>query len=82
MYAQQIIPLVQQNLPQVKQRLPRVPNIQFRILIIGRTKAGRTSILQRVCDTIENPEIYRVDSSGSRERVRSRSSLHFFDLII
>jgi GTPase SAR1 family protein len=31
---------------------------RFRILIIGRANAGKTTILQRVCNTRENPEIY------------------------
>jgi GTPase SAR1 family protein len=34
---------------------------KFRILIIGRANAGKTTILQRVCDTIEEPEIYNKD---------------------
>jgi hypothetical protein len=55
--------------PQLLQRLPRRPNVQFRVLIIGRANAGKTSILQRVCDTTESPEIYRVDPSGTRELV-------------
>ena len=37
----------------------RIPNLQFRVLIIGRANAGKTSILQRVCDTTESPTIYR-----------------------
>ncbi|KAH8991763.1 hypothetical protein EDB86DRAFT_2806460 [Lactarius hatsudake] len=37
----------------------RIPKIQFRVLIIGRANAGKTSILQRVCDTTESPIIYR-----------------------
>ncbi|KAG1791240.1 GTP-binding protein [Suillus plorans] len=37
---------------------------RFRILIIGRANAGKTTILQRVCDTRENPEIY--DSAGEK----------------
>ena len=37
----------------------RVPNLQFRVLIIGRANAGKTSILQKVCDTTESPEIRR-----------------------
>ena len=57
-----------------QQNLPRVPSdIKFRVLIIGRANAGKTSILQRVCDTTENPEIYSVDSEGERTRVSSRS---------
>jgi len=60
----------QANLP----RLPR--NVKFRVLIIGRANAGKTSILQRVCDTTESPVIYSVDSSGTRKQVRSRSYWH------
>src|SRR6266850_4326664 len=55
-----------------QQDLPNVPNVQFRVLIIGKANAGKTSILQRVCDTTESPEIYSVDSSGARNQVRSR----------
>jgi hypothetical protein len=39
----------------------RVPKIQFRVLIIGRANAGKTTILQRVCDTTESPIVYRRD---------------------
>jgi len=47
-------------------------DIKLRILIIGRANAGKTSILQRVCDTTESPEIYRKpeDQSGRGERVQ------------
>jgi len=51
----------------------QVPNVKFRVLIIGRANAGKTSILQRVCDTTESPKVYRVDQSGQRSQVRSRS---------
>ncbi|KAG2115646.1 hypothetical protein BD769DRAFT_1752344 [Suillus cothurnatus] len=34
---------------------------RFRILIIGRANARKTTILQRVCKTQENPEIYNSD---------------------
>jgi GTPase SAR1 family protein len=34
---------------------------KFRVLIIGRANAGKTTILQRVCDTTEDPEIYDKD---------------------
>ncbi|KAH9059762.1 hypothetical protein EDB87DRAFT_1822511 [Lactarius vividus] len=37
----------------------RLPEIKFRVLIIGRANAGKTSILQRVCETTESPFIYR-----------------------
>ena len=37
--------------------------MQFRVLVIGRANAGKTSILQRVCETTESPTVYR----GNRE---------------
>ncbi|KAH9057346.1 hypothetical protein EDB87DRAFT_1565366 [Lactarius vividus] len=42
-------------------RLPRrgIPKIQFRVLIVGRANAGKTTILQRICETTESPIIYR-----------------------
>jgi len=45
-------------------------NIKFRVLIIGRANAGKTSILQRVCETAESPGIYRPGPGGKRERVQ------------
>ncbi|KAG1752222.1 hypothetical protein EDB19DRAFT_1870682, partial [Suillus lakei] len=38
--------------------------VRFRILIIGRANAGKTTILQKVCNTRENPVIY--DSAGKK----------------
>jgi hypothetical protein len=56
-----------------QQNLPRLPDyVKFRVLIIGRANAGKTSILQRVCDTTESPEIYRRGKSGNDNLVRSR----------
>ncbi|KAG2346615.1 era-like GTP-binding protein, partial [Suillus weaverae] len=43
----------------IKKRIGR-----FRILVIGRANAGKTTILQRVCNTRESPEIY--DSAGKK----------------
>jgi GTPase SAR1 family protein len=37
---------------------------RFRILVMGRANAGKTTILQRVCNTRENPEIY--NSAGKK----------------
>jgi GTPase SAR1 family protein len=54
--------------------MPR-DDLKFRVLIIGRANAGKTSILQRVCDTTEGPKRLRLLSQGNRERVRSYSLL-------
>ncbi|KAH9014508.1 hypothetical protein EDB84DRAFT_1423620, partial [Lactarius hengduanensis] len=42
-----------------QQPLRRIPEVQFRVLIIGRANAGKTSILKRICETTESPIIYR-----------------------
>ncbi|KAJ6526126.1 hypothetical protein DFH09DRAFT_171135 [Mycena vulgaris] len=36
----------------------------FRILVIGRANAGKTTLLKKVCHSIENPEIF--DPEGNR----------------
>ena len=36
----------------------------FRILVIGRSNAGKTTLLQRVCNTTKLPEIY--NSKGEK----------------
>ena len=42
-----------------KQTYHRAQKIPFRVLIIGRANAGKTTILQSVCETTESPVIYR-----------------------
>ncbi|KAH9171782.1 hypothetical protein EDB89DRAFT_1047864 [Lactarius sanguifluus] len=42
-----------------QQSLHRIPKIRFRVLIIGRANAGKTTILKRVCETTESPVVYR-----------------------
>jgi GTPase SAR1 family protein len=37
----------------------RIPEVQFRVLVVGRANVGKTTILQRVCETTESPTIYR-----------------------
>jgi tRNA U34 5-carboxymethylaminomethyl modifying GTPase MnmE/TrmE len=39
---------------------------RFRILIIGRANAGKTTVLQKVCNTTEKPVIY--NSKGTMVR--------------
>jgi GTPase SAR1 family protein len=36
---------------------------KFRILIIGRANAGKTTILQRTCNTTDEPVIYGKDGN-------------------
>ena len=60
------------------QNLPRdLRNPKFRVLIIGRANAGKTSILQRICDTTESPEVHRLDRREYHKRVRLVPSGHF-----
>ena len=37
---------------------------RFRILVVGRANAGKTTLLQRVCNTTENPEVF--DGAGRK----------------
>ncbi|KAH9054854.1 hypothetical protein EDB87DRAFT_1580223 [Lactarius vividus] len=56
----------------IQQHRRQIPEVQFRVLIIGRANAGKTSILQRICETTESPVIYqggeevRLDPSMNR----------------
>ena len=45
------------------------------MLVIGRANAGKTSILQRVCDTTESPKIFR-----RGKKVRCTNFVHKSDL--
>lgn len=44
-----------QSTSQIRRRYRRHP---FRILVIGRANAGKTTLLKRVCNTTEDPSIY------------------------
>ncbi|KAH9051709.1 hypothetical protein EDB87DRAFT_1693810 [Lactarius vividus] len=61
----------------------RIPEIRFRVLIIGRANAGKTSILQRICETTESPVIYhrneevKLDPSMDRGEHRIDDELIF-----
>ncbi|KAJ6534517.1 hypothetical protein DFH09DRAFT_1180641 [Mycena vulgaris] len=50
-----------------------LPKIKFRVLIAGRANAGKTSILQRVCDTTNSPDTYRVTVVNGEE---TRTKIH------
>ena len=41
----------------------RAKYTHFRILVIGRANAGKTTLLQRVCNTAEDPCIYDDDKN-------------------
>ncbi|KAH9053400.1 hypothetical protein EDB87DRAFT_1569278 [Lactarius vividus] len=47
----------------------QIPEFQFRVLIIGRANAGKTSILQRICETTESPVIYREGKERGEHRI-------------
>ena len=50
---------------EVKKHFDRIG--RFRILVIGRSNAGKTTLLQRVCNTTELPEIFNAEG----EKVKS-----------
>jgi len=56
----------------LSRRDTKIPHddLKFRVLIIGRANAGKTSILQRVCNTTEGPKILRLLSQGNRKRIQ------------
>jgi hypothetical protein len=47
---------------------------RFRVLIMGRANAGKTTILQKVCNTEEQPEIF--NSRGNKVRTCSAKDQH------
>ena len=54
------------------ERLRRLTK-RFRVLIIGRANEGKTTILQRVCNTTEQPKIFNRDG---------HEVFHVLDIII
>ena len=44
---------------------------RFRILVIGRSNAGKTTLLQRVCNTTELPEVF----NAKGEKVKCLTAL-------
>ncbi|KAF8267303.1 hypothetical protein EI94DRAFT_1581739 [Lactarius quietus] len=60
-------------------RPSRLPNILFRVLVVGRANAGKTSILQRVCETTESPTIYRGEEEVRGLSLRLRRGEHRID---
>ncbi|SRR6266702_588613 len=54
----------------MQQPHPRIPKFRFRVLIIGRANAGKTSILQRVCETTDSPVFYWLFRGNEKVRVQ------------
>ncbi|KAJ7455482.1 hypothetical protein FB451DRAFT_642628 [Mycena latifolia] len=52
-----------------------LPNVKFRVLVAGRANAGKTTILQRVCETTESPEVYRVTVDNKGKKIREKIQL-------
>ncbi|KAI6110659.1 hypothetical protein EV401DRAFT_297308 [Pisolithus croceorrhizus] len=55
-------PAYRLNPVKAKEHIDRIP--RFRILVMGRANAGKTTILQRVCNTTDRPEIF--DGEGRK----------------
>ncbi|KAJ7022649.1 GTP-binding protein, partial [Mycena alexandri] len=41
----------------------------FRILVLGRANAGKTTLLKKVCESIEDPEIYGPDNEWASSKI-------------
>ena len=60
---------------QVKKHFDRIG--RFRILVIGRSNAGKTTLLQRVCNTTELPEI--INARGEKVKyLLTRNPLNYW----
>ncbi|KAH8979656.1 hypothetical protein EDB86DRAFT_2983901 [Lactarius hatsudake] len=55
----------------------RIPEVQFRVLIIGRANAGNVAVLQRVCKTTESPIIYQAYKKVTLDPSIRNASLAF-----
>ena len=61
---------------QVKEQFDRIG--RFRILVVGRSNAGKTTLLRRVCNTTEDPEIYNSKGEKVKHLIvqRHKSLIH------
>ncbi|KAJ7262844.1 hypothetical protein C8J57DRAFT_1070761 [Mycena rebaudengoi] len=66
--AQPVAELPEDSIIGIRSKCPR-----FRILVIGRANAGKTTLLKRVCNSVEEPEIY--DEGGKKVHSATFSSL-------
>ena len=53
---------IQLDPDEVKKHFDRIG--RFRVLVVGRSNAGKTTLLQRICNTTELPDIY--NSKGEK----------------
>ncbi|KAJ7112343.1 hypothetical protein C8R44DRAFT_798372 [Mycena epipterygia] len=60
----------------------RLPKVKFRVLIAGRANAGKTSILQRVCDITNSPDTYRVAVVDGEETRTKRGQHEITDELV
>ncbi|KAF8808200.1 GTP-binding protein [Phlegmacium glaucopus] len=49
---------------EIREKAPR-----FRVLVIGRSNAGKTTILQRVCNTTKQPEIFNTEGKKIKKSI-------------
>ncbi|KAJ7727625.1 hypothetical protein B0H16DRAFT_1735102 [Mycena metata] len=49
---------------------------QFRILVLGRANAGKTTLLKKVCESIEDPAIY----GPNNKRAKCARGIHDIEL--
>jgi SpoVK/Ycf46/Vps4 family AAA+-type ATPase len=63
---------------EVKAAKLRAKYKRFRILVIGRANAGKTTLLKRVCNTTEEPSIYDKDKNLVSYRLIVISRSHRF----
>ena len=59
---------------EVKKHFDRIGH--FRILVLGRSNAGKTTLLQRVCNTTELPEV--VNAKGEKVKYLRVVPYHTF----
>ena len=54
---------------------------QFRILVIGRANAGKTTILRKVCNTTGNPIIFDPNGKKVNDMVKVQTFMSDTDIL-
>ena len=60
----------------------RAKYTRFRILVIGRANAGKTTLLQRVCNTTEDPCIYDENNKNLVSLLKSEDEFHLLKILL